>query len=522
MKKLFLFSLGVFMAFFVNAQVIEETTPQPAQPKAPTYNSSLLLDVDVDCRVFVDGKQKEDVKAGVPLQINLNEGQRLLQLKVFDNYQLHKQIVELEKGKQFIVSLSLKSEYNDLQKQMADEQEEKFWHECSAKNDLESMQKYLELYPDGNWVADAMQAIKLLKDKNAWQNTQSENTKTAYQKYADNYPNGEFINSANQQIEQITWDETTAENTMDAFQAYIQIYPEGAFIDEANAFVEAEELKIEEADWQAASTKNDVAAYRDFLKKHHSGKYAENAGRIVALNILQETGIEMVFVKGGTFTMGCDTINDSDCYKSSFAHTVKLDGFFMGKYEVTQKQWKKVMGSLPDNIYKSYKCNECPIIDVNYNDAMEFIAKLNSKTGMKYRLPTEAEWEYAARGGASASSATATTYAGSNNISDVAWYDGNSGSQIHPVGQKKPNELGLYDMSGNVWEWCADWYGADYYSNSPANNPQGPSSGSDRVSRGGSWGNDAPYCRVANRHFYDPPDFRGNDLGFRLSRDVNF
>jgi formylglycine-generating enzyme required for sulfatase activity len=229
-----------------------------------------------------------------------------------------------------------------------------------------------------------------------------------------------------------------------------------------------------------------------------------------------KTGIEMVFVKGGTFTMGC-TSEQSDCDDDEKpAHQVTVSDFRMGKYEVTQKQWTEIIGSNPSS-FKN--CEDCPVENVSWNDVQEFIKQLNRKTGKNYRLPTEAEWEYAARGGStgstSTSSATATKYAGSNSIDEVAWYDNNSGSKTHPVGQKKPNELGLYDMTGNVWEWCSDWYGSDYYKNSPRNNPQGSASGSNRVLRGGSWSSGARYCRVALRNYGHPVDRVIND-GFRL------
>ena len=221
---------------------------------------------------------------------------------------------------------------------------------------------------------------------------------------------------------------------------------------------------------------------------------------------------EMVFVKGGTFTMGC-TSEQSDCDDDEKpVHEVTVDDFYMGKYEITQKQWREVMGS--DPVELNFKgCDDCPVERVSWNDIQEFIKKLNQKTGKKYRLPTEAEWEYAARGGVNGSN---TKYAGSNNINEVAWCNGNSNDNTHPVGQKQRNELGIYDMSGNVWEWCADWYDSNYYSNSPRNNPQGPSSGSHRVLRGGSWYFSAHYCRVANRFNYTP-DNRFFSYGFRLA-----
>jgi len=159
--------------------------------------------------------------------------------------------------------------------------------------------------------------------------------------------------------------------------------------------------------------------------------------------------------------------------------------------------------------------DNCPVENVSWYEVQEFIERLNSKTGKKYRLPTEAEWEYAARSGGKREK-----YAGTNSDADLgsyAWYITNSGSKTHPVGQKQPNGLGLYDMSGNVWEWCSDWYGKDYYASSPKDNPQGPSSGSYRVLRGGSWGNDPRNIRASDRGI-DFPSFRLIYNGFRLLR----
>ena len=165
------------------------------------------------------------------------------------------------------------------------------------------------------------------------------------------------------------------------------------------------------------------------------------------------------------------------------------------------------MGSNPSE----YKGDNLPVETVSWNDCQEFISKLNSMTGRKFRLPTEAEWEYSARGGKKSRS---YQYSGSSNITDVAWYDGNSGSKPHPVGTKQANELGIYDMSGNVYEWCSDWYGS--YSSSSQTNPTGADSGSKRVYRGGSWYEYAWSCRLSNRYF-NTPDFRIDDLGLRLA-----
>ena len=216
---------------------------------------------------------------------------------------------------------------------------------------------------------------------------------------------------------------------------------------------------------------------------------------------------EMVAVKGGTFTMGGTSEQGSDAESDEKpTYSVTLSDYYIGKFEVTQELWKAVMGSNPS----SFKGSKLPVERVSWDDCQTFIRKLNSLTGANFRLPTEAEWEYAARGG---SRSSGYKYSGSNNINDVAWYFGNSGYKTHTVGTKSPNELGIYDMSGNVWELCQDWYG-DYGSGSQTN-PQGPPSGSYRVDRGGGWFSDAGDCRVSNRNRYTPSG-RSGDLGFRV------
>ena len=217
----------------------------------------------------------------------------------------------------------------------------------------------------------------------------------------------------------------------------------------------------------------------------------------------------MVYVESGTFTMGCTSEQGAGCYEMEKpAHQVTLSSYYMGKFEVTQALWQAVMGSNPSK----FKGSNYPVETVSWDDIQTFIRKLNSLTGHTYRLPTEAEWEYAARGG---TKSNGYKYSGSNSIDQVAWYDGNSSSTTHTVGTKQPNELGIFDMSGNVWEWCQDWDGS-YTSNSQTN-PTGASTGSFRVLRGGSWFIDAGYCRVSNRGI-DFPDYRRSLCGFRLLR----
>ena len=214
---------------------------------------------------------------------------------------------------------------------------------------------------------------------------------------------------------------------------------------------------------------------------------------------------QMIAVEGGTFQMGSATGDDDE----KPVHEVRVNSFCIGQTEVTQELWEAVMGTNPSN----FKGNKLPVEKVSWNDCQTFITKLNQLTGKTFRLPTEAEWEFAARGG---NQSKGYTYSGSNTIDDVAWYSSNSSSKTHEVATKAPNELGIYDMSGNVWEWCQDWYSSSYYSESVVNNPRGPSSGSYRVNRGGSWDYNAANCRTANRNC-NSPTLTSRYVGVRLA-----
>ena len=222
----------------------------------------------------------------------------------------------------------------------------------------------------------------------------------------------------------------------------------------------------------------------------------------------------MIAVEGGTFLMGSVRELDSDADSDeSPVHNVTLSDYYIGETEVTQDLWEMVMKDRPSSFFG----NKRPVERVSWDDCQEFITRLNQLTGMNFRLPTEAEWEYAARGG---NKSQGYKYSGSNTIRDVAWYSDNSyqdnSYQTHEVKTKQANELGIYDMSGNVWEWCQDWYGN--YSGSSQTNPTGPTSGSRRVRRGGSWyySGSAYHCRVSYRGNYSPGS-SNYDLGLRLS-----
>ncbi|MCX6267929.1 MAG: SUMF1/EgtB/PvdO family nonheme iron enzyme [Bacteroidetes bacterium] len=223
----------------------------------------------------------------------------------------------------------------------------------------------------------------------------------------------------------------------------------------------------------------------------------------------QDLNPDMVFVQGGKFRMGSNLGGKDE----RPIHDVVLHDFYIGKYEITQQQWRLIMSQDTSKCYFE-KCDSCPVERVSWFNVHEFIGKLNEQTGLNYRLPTEAEWEYASSGG---SLSKGCKFSGSNADVSVAWKVGNSQAKTHPVGHKKANELGIYDMSGNVFEWCSDWYSSSWYEVSPKENPTGPVQGTFRVIRGGSWFYDHAGLRVTDRESANP-EFRYGYIGFRLSR----
>lgn len=227
------------------------------------------------------------------------------------------------------------------------------------------------------------------------------------------------------------------------------------------------------------------------------------------------TGMQFVWVPGGCYMMG-DIFNVKNVPNSKYekpVHEVCVDSFYMGKYEVTQSEWTEIMGSNPSITFGE----KLPVDRVSWDDVQFFVSKLNEKSGKHYRIPTEAEWEYAGRSGGKKEKWAGTS--DEKQLGDYAWYENNSGKITHPVGLKRPNGLGLYDMTGNADEWCSDWYNHHTYDDDfmldKPRNPQGASKGTRRASRGGSWNSSADYARTAYRYDNDPG--RGyNDLGIRL------
>ncbi|MFT6846076.1 MAG: sulfatase modifying factor 1 [Flavobacteriales bacterium] len=219
---------------------------------------------------------------------------------------------------------------------------------------------------------------------------------------------------------------------------------------------------------------------------------------------------EVILVQGGTFAMG-STVEEDET-----PHTVTLSNYSIGKYPVTVGQYKTFCTAtgttMPEAPSWGWQ-DKHPMVNVTYNDAVSYCNWLGETYGGDWRLPTEAQWEFAARGGTKSNK---YTYSGSDDLDEVAWYADNAGGKTQSVGRKKANELSLYDMSGNVWEWCKDWYDKDYYASSPSTNPKGATSGANRVLRGGSWYYSATRCRVAYRGT-DGPSYRSSFNGFRVA-----
>ena len=290
-------------------------------------------------------------------------------------------------------------------------------------------------------------------------------------------------------------------------QTFALKLPEGEYVVEANKpvgdgfheYYGEKEIFVSEDSLQTVSLKLkkqvDKQAKAALLKKYPNGAIEP----------------EMVEIPGGSFKMGSES-GDGD---EKPVHTVTVNSFMMARYEVTFEEWDACVafgGCSHYPVGQGWGRGKRPVMNVSWEDTQEYIKWLNKQTGKQYRLPTEAEWEYACRSGGKNEK-----YCGGDSLDQLAWYAKNSGHQTHPVGQKQSNGLGLYDMSGNVWEWVQDKYGEKYYAESAGNNPGGPSSGSGRVRRGGGWYGYAGYCRSANRD-YDSPGYRNNYLGFRLLR----
>lgn len=348
-----------------------------------------------------------------------------------------------------------------------------------------------------------------------------------------------------------TWKSAKAQHTLSAYQSYLQQFPKGEFQKEAERNLRSlkNEAAVEEEDlaWEIAQEKNTEAAYEAYLLAYPSGRYATQVrekleklprdDRFASILALDRDDY-FAFVQGGTFQMGCTKTQASDCDADEKpVHAVTLDDFYIGRREVTVGEYLAFVDKNPEHLpiwlqkwgefnietgkktyYKekgySRTATQLPVIGISWENAVAYCRWKSKKTGETHRLPTEAEWEYAARGGQKSKD---YLYAGSGHIEGVAWFEENANDQVHVGGQKRSNALGIYDMSGNVYEWCSDWYSADYYKISPEKSPTGPNSGEKKVIRGGDWKSRMAHQRVSHRN-YLPPASLTYKVGFRLCK----
>ncbi|AEE54576.1 SUMF1/EgtB/PvdO family nonheme iron enzyme [Haliscomenobacter hydrossis] len=395
------------------------------------------------------------------------------------------------------------------------EDEEAVWQ--ALWKTTEGCNEYLTKYPNGKYVVIAKGLISAYYfgdaaeyEQMAWERALATNTIKAYTDFHDKYPRSKYSDLALDALdileEKEEWDKVTKTRQAPLLR-YIQLNPQSPYLKEAQRLVDA--LR------ESAVTKP-----AEEKREEQPVVITPEPSPIIVPKLTVPD--HMVLVKGGTFQMGED----------KEVHEVTLSDFLIAKHQLTFDEYdafcKETGRELPKD--KGWGRGKRPAIYVNWFDAVDYCNWRSQQEGLSqvyqvnkqqvnpnwqangYRLPTEAEWEYAARGGLSSQG---FTYAGSNNVDEVAWYDKNSGNKTQPVGQKKANELGIYDLSGNVWEWCWDWYGA--YPSSATNDPNGPNTGSDRVIRGSSRYSDPAVVRVAIRS-YNTPDGRGDDIGFRLAR----
>lgn len=317
----------------------------------------------------------------------------------------------------------------------------------------------------------------------------------------------------------VAWELAKGKQTILAIENYLNQYPNGKYKNQALLLVQkirnqhlssnAIGISQDSLEWEKAKIKNTIAAYEAFLIKYPNSKFLSYANDIIQKiklpDQLEKLGIDMIFVEGGAFQMG----NNSGESDEKPEHTVTVANFYIGMFEITQRQWNIIMGINPS----LFKGETLPVENISWDNTQAFIKKLNQLTGIEYRLPTEAEWEYSARGGRLTKN---YEYPGSDTLDKVAWFWNNSKRSTHPVGTQQANEIGVCDASGNVWEWCSDWYIESYYKQATMNDPKGPINAKNRVIRGGSWNNAPIDCRNTNREKMNP-NSSNYRLGFRLA-----
>jgi formylglycine-generating enzyme required for sulfatase activity len=439
--------------------------------------------------------------------------------------------------------------------------EDKYWERTMSYDNYIAYSEYLRLYPNGRYVIVAQQAIDtILNIDDVWEKVVAENTIKSYEEFVEQHPESTFVVEAKQNVLLLS-KMAQAEKERLAKAAEAKVKAEQDRIKQERLAAEQQRKAKKQAKIERLSKENlrKAQAEKNRIRQQKAAEQLESERNrkakekkqqkesqptllqriptqykrigIAAFTLILIVGIWeiskisndgiasktpqinlnvpiddlMVKVEGGIFQMGS---NDDE----KPIHKVTVPTFYISKYQVTQKQWQEIMGNNPSHFND---CKNCPVEQVSWDDIQEFIKKLNKKTNQKYRLPAEAEWEFAARGGNKSKN---YKYAGSDNIDEVAWYRENSNDKTHSVGTKTSNELGIYDMSGNVWEWCEDvWH--DNYKNAPNNGSAWIDKDADkslyRVRRGGSYFNNSDFCRSAYRDYFHPTG-RYFDVGFRL------
>jgi len=454
-----------------------------------------------------------------------------------------------------IVSEKLAQQRQQQELESAAARDDKAYEQALSMDNKQAYNNYLMVYPEGKHVEEARARIDDLDKQESAQLAEFEKLREKDAEAAKKRQEAaeaarrreEAENKARQ--DDMAYQQALIANTKQSFSTYMELYPNGSHFDEAvgklAALDEAEAAKMKaEAEvtakrddqaFQVASSEDTKQAYNTYLISYPNGRHSDEARAKVAVfdrkekeaervrSALSQLSLRMVNIPGGSFLMGSvDGGSDEKPVK-----TITLSGFEIGSTEVTQAQYNSIMGENPS----FFKLDDnAPAEKVLWKDAITFCNKLSEKLGLEpcynlstgacdfskngFRLPTEAEWEYACR---SESGSEYSLGDGESALNRTGWYNRNSMEQTHPAGQKTPNAWGLYDMHGNVWEWCNDWYANNAYETNGNNNPTGPKSGSDKVVRGGSWLDSPKDCRSAKRRNFDP-DKDYSDIGFRIIR----
>lgn len=408
------------------------------------------------------------------------------------------------------------------------------WFIANLLDDKETYRAFAERFEGKPRAQQALEKIEEID----WNKLLEAPTLESVEEFLETYPQGKFSEKAVELLVTLNFEASLKDSSRKAIENYLEENPESEFAPRAReklAFI------TEPIDSTASSAPETPAPetkpsggkaptkMKEAEKISKPVKPLEGEAELLAADYF-------VLVKGGTFTMGCTPEQGGDCEGDEKpAHSVKVSDFFIGRWEVTNAEfcaflnekgnqsggggtWLNAKNSYvkierKGNVFSPKKGFEKhPVIAVSWHGANAYCAWMSEKTGLKFRLPTEAEWEYAARGG---KQSNGRKYANSENLDDAGWYSANSGNGVNPVGMKKANELGIYDLSGNVWEWCSDWLGV--YSDKKLDNPSGPPEGSNRVRRGGCWRDKAEDCRISNRSS-SPPSTRLDYVGFRVVR----